>query len=404
MKYIVNNHGRNQDYRSALSELLGDAETLSIAVSYIQLSGWELLQQYNSKINMGKMRIVCTDQFGITQPTAIKRAIRSGVSVHNFTENKTYHPKVYLAHDKNSRPIRVLIGSANLSISAFSTSIEVGVMDESPEGLAAIDRWFSDLYEKRSEAFTPKHLREMEINWRIQATKRIQDRLIVRKSMEASSRDRAIEIAPEDLGSLEDIFATIQLPIGLLNMDYAGNNIRNIAKAREVLRRVRVASDKQLSELKLLGFIREGELTTFGSAAARVKSDEEFALLWCMWLKQTPDHELQTVNDKLLVAKRVFPQFWRLKEDVRAYFLENAQRPSDRRTLQTIELLCNAHEIVQNLSLDEIHTLSKLLVDTLNVPEIIHKDITDYFNNKGTRGWDFPDRRILPIAWKKATA
>jgi hypothetical protein len=129
------------------------------------------------------------------------------------------------------------------------------------------------------------------------------------------------------------------------------------------------------------------------------------ARLWCDWLKQTPDEELQEYNPRggLSAAKRALSQFWRLKEEVRDYFLANIQIKGSRRTLQAIELLCNASEVVQELSLSEIETLSELLRSD-RVPEYIGKEVKDYFINKGTRGWDNgDDRRIVLIAWREAS-
>ena len=83
-------------------------------------------------------------------------------------------------------------------------------------------------------------------------------------------------------------------------------------------------------------------------------------------------------------------------------FLSNAQSPKDRRTLQTIELLCNARDVVQELSLDDMRTLSNLLSQPQRVPEYVRNEVAGYFNNKGTRSWDFPDRKIFPLAWKDA--
>jgi len=183
-------------------------------------------------------------------------------------------------------------------------------------------------------------------------------------------------------------------------MDYAANNVRNITKAREVMANPTLAHSKQQSELKLLGFMQHGKLTALGNAAATARSNADVARLWCQWLRETSDPELREVNPKLLVAKRVFPQFWRLKKDVRDHFLANARHPSDRETLQTIELLCNARQVVQELSLDDIRTLSGLL-QSKRVPDYIRKDVADYFNNKGQRGWETDDRRIVPLAWKE---
>jgi len=213
---------------------------------------------------------------------------------------------------------------------------------------------------------------------------------------------------PEDLDTLEDVFATIQLPIGLVNIDYAGNNIRNLGRIRKVLadwpavRAGTGVAGKQRSELKLLGFAEGRDLTPLGRAASVAGSDEEVARLWCAWLQGTPDAELGRINGKLLVAKRVFAQFWSLQAEVRDYFLANAEHPANRKTLQTIELLSNARDVVQELSLDDIRTLTPLLERPQRLPLFVRKAIDDYQDNKGTRGWEFPDRRILPIAWREA--
>lgn len=86
---------------------------------------------------------------------------------------------------------------------------------------------------------------------------------------------------------------------------------------------------------------------------------------------------------------------------MRDYFLENVENPASRKVLQTIELLCNASEVVQELTLGEIETLSGLL-RTERVPEYIRNEVEEYFGNKGPRGWDRDDRRVVPLAWKEA--
>ena len=162
------------------------------------------------------------------------------------------------------------------------------------------------------------------------------------------------------------------------------------------------ASGKQKSELKLLGFMEHGNLTQLGRTAAAAGSEAEVARIWCRWLQATADADLAAINAKLLVAKRVFPQFWKLKQEVRDYFLANAQSPTDRRTLQTIELLCNARDVVQELSLDDMRTLSTLLIQPQRLPLSVRAEIADYFDNKGTRSWSEADRRTMPKAWRAA--
>jgi hypothetical protein len=370
------------------------------AVSYLQVGGWELFRRQTRGLDLPKMRIVCTDQLGITHPAAVERAMQSQVQIRNFTGSAVYHPKVYLAQ-RSGKPTRFLLGSANLSASAFTTSVEAGVLSDETNGLRTLNGWFNDLFDRRSEPFTPERLREMEVRWRSVAATRTRNRLQVRRQL-AAPAGPPLPVGPEDLDTLEDVFATIQLPLGLLNMDYAANNVRNIGKAREVIARPAGAHGKQQSELKLLGFMRDGGLTELGRRAARASTNAAFARIWCEWLQRTPNGELAAINSKLLIAKRVFPQFWRLKADVREYFLANAQSPRDRRTLQTIELLCNARDVVQELTLDEMRTLSQLLEQPTRLPPFIRPEVAGYFDNKGTRSWSTDDRRIVPLAWREA--
>jgi len=411
MKIILNDHAGSTNFNRSLSELVDGAETLSLAVSYLQVGGWELFRRHTSGLSLPKMRIVCTDQMGITPPAAVKLAQSCGVQIRNFSGEVTYHSKVYLAHDRSGKPSRFLLGSANLSSSAFRDSVEAGVISTDSAALGTLKNWFDDLFKKRSEEFTAESLRLMEEKWRAAAVHRARARLRVRRTLQMSAVVTGAPMTAEDLDTLEDVFATVQLPIGLLNMDYAGNNIRNVGRVKTVLadwanvvRDTRSAHGKQRSELKLLGFAQGSRLTPLGRAAAATGSAEEIARLWCVWLQQTPDPELAAVNTKLLVAKRVFAQFWKLGEEVRNHFLQRAVSPSDaeRPTLQIIELLCNASDVVQELSVEDIEALSPLLAQPRRLPEFVRNAVLDYQDNKGTRGWDFPDRRIVPLAWEQA--
>jgi hypothetical protein len=244
----------------------------------------------------------------------------------------------------------------------------------------------------------------MEVRWRSAAATRARNRLRFRRELPVV----AAPVAPEDIDTLEDVFATIQLPIGLLNIDYGGNNIRNIRFARGVLADLAHASGKNRNDLKLLGFMQEGRLTDLGRRVARARTNEEFAVLWCRWLQRTADAQLEEINSKLLVAKRVLPQFWRLQEGVRNFFLDNAgraqRRGNLRALLQTIELLCNARDVVQELTLDEIETLSRLLEERTSLPVFIRSEVAKYFDNKGTRSWETDDRRVVPLAWRQAAS
>jgi HKD family nuclease len=394
LKIILNNVRGSTSFQEALRELTVGAETLSVAVSYLQVGGWELLHDRVKHLSLTKMRVVCTDQLGITHPEAVKRALDKKVRIRNFQGKITYHPKVFLAHNGNGHPTRFLIGSANLSDSAFSSSVEVGILGQEAKCLGMLNRWFDNLFNRNSVDFTPQLLNEMEKRWRLAAAQRTKNRLKLRR--EAA----IIPPEPEDVDTLEDVLATIQLPIGLLNIDYGGNNVRNIGKLRDVLANPNAASPKQQSELKLLGFMMRGQLTALGQAAAAARTEMEVARIWCRWLKQTPNAQLDEINERLKDAKRVLDQFWQLKAEVRNYFLRNARSPKEKRIMQSIELLCNTKDVAQELSLDDIRTLSSLFTSN-EVPEYIREDVQEYFNNKGQRSWDTDDRYNIPVAWSR---
>jgi hypothetical protein len=209
--------------------------------------------------------------------------------------------------------------------------VEAGVLGDDSTGLRTLNVWFNDLFQNRSAEFTPERLRAMEVHWRAAATRRAVARLRVRRGLAVLPGVARRRLEAEDTDTLEDVFATVQLPIGLLNIDYAGNNIRNLNHVREVLANWNTGhtSGKQRSELKLLGFADPPTLTPLGQAAAAAPSLEEIARLWCAWVQSTSDAELANINERLLAAKRVFPQFWELQREVRDYFLAEAERPPD---------------------------------------------------------------------------
>lgn len=408
MKIILNDYQDTPGFSNALTELAEGADTLSMAVSYLQVSGWHLFQQHTRGLNLSRMRIVCTDQLAITPPAAVKLAQSSGVQIHNYSGNSTYHPKVYIAHNRDGHPTRFLLGSANLSRSAFTNSVEAGILSNDGAGLRKLDSWFNDLFARGSVPFTAESLQTMEQRWRAAAATRARSRLNERRVV------APVVVTPqtEDLDMVEDVFSSIRLPICLLSMDYAGNNIRNVARVRVVLANWAVVRrspgspyDKQRSELKLLGFASGTDLTRLGRAAQAAASDEEVARLWCAWVQSTPDAELAQFNPKgkLTIAKRVFDQFWKLQPDVREYFLTHAESPAapQKATLQLIELLCNASPLVQDFSLADITALAPLLAQPELLPDFVREAVIEYKDNKGARSWG-PDRRIVPLAWQAA--
>jgi hypothetical protein len=377
-------------------------------VSYLQRGGWTLLEQSITRIDPTNVRLVCTDQFGITHPAAVRQAIAHHVQVHKYSGDGTYHPKVYLSYDHHKRPRSFLVSSANLSHSAFNNSIEAGVFGKDRKILGMLDGWFQNLFNHQSRELSERELVSMEEQWRRAAAARVTAQLRPRLQVAAPAEPAIEPVTVSELDAIEDVFATIQLPIGLLNFDHARNNIRNLAHLREVLSRwdsIRNANtdtaSKQRSELKLLGMRTREGLTEVGQRVAQARTDEEEARILCAWIQTTDDAGLQQLNPRLLAFKRVMRQFWRLQPEVTDFFLRNVQNREEKPTLQTIELLCNASDIVQELSLDNFRALTPLIAQVDRLPEFVREAVEEYKDNKGTRGWELPDRRILPLAWRE---
>jgi len=74
----------------------------------------------------------------------------------------TYHPKFFLAHDaKWSRQLGSYLAVPILSASAFSDSVEVGVLGEEARPVRTLGRWFDNLFNRHSVDFTADLLAEM---------------------------------------------------------------------------------------------------------------------------------------------------------------------------------------------------------------------------------------------------
>ncbi|MEK7782194.1 MAG: hypothetical protein AAB370_11905 [Verrucomicrobiota bacterium] len=78
-----------------------------------------------------------------------------------------------------------------------------------------------------------------------------------------------------------------------------------------------------------------------------------------------------------------------------------AKHTPARLLLNTIELLCSANAVVQELTLEDFKTLAPLLSQAERIPVNVREKVVDYLDNKGTRTWEYPDRRIVLEAWKE---
>ena len=382
--------------KNQLSALMRRADAIDMAVSYIQVSGWKEIAPFLEGIKPDRIRIVCTDQMGITDPDAVRLAQVAGVQIRRFTGSAIYHPKVYLASEGASR--RYVLGSANLSASALERSVEASIASNGGEELFT---WFEDLFTNHSEQFTHERLTAMQ---HAVAT-RVKGQLAVQNVLDQpkGSVDEAAQVGARE--PLDTILGALPSEIGMLNFDHAGNNVRTLSDARTKLGGAQPFTGKVRSEFGMLGLSMDGRLTSLGTVLSAASTEADFADKWVKWLHDLPEEDILSSQYRLTRAKIVLKAFWALQPEVRQYFLDNAEAPPAhvRPILQTIELLANVGTVAQSLSLNDVRQLSRLLKNLDLVPANVRETVRDYLANKGTRGWRSPDRRLIPNAWKNAS-
>lgn len=380
-----------------LEVLTAKADGLDVAVSYIQVSGWKAIAPLVAGIDPRRIRIVCTDQMGITDPRAVRMAQAAGVQVQRYTGDATYHPKVYIAHHGKTR--RYVLGSANLSASALEQSVEV-VTSADDDG--TLTKWFEDLFTNKSEPFSAQHLDAMSKA----VAARVKGQLAVQSQLDVVKKKATISQLGGAREPLDTIFGALPADIGMLNFDHAGNNVRTLQDARGKLAGPQPFTGKVRSEFGMLGLAVDGRPTPLGMALSTTGTDADFADRWVKWLHDLRENEFLNSQHRLVRARAVLRTFWKMQPEVRQYFLDNAEAPpaNVRPILQTIELLANVKSISESLNLDEVRQLSMLLRRPDLLPPNVRETVRDYLANKGTRGWRVADRRLIPNAWRKASA
>lgn len=402
-RLVLNDSVRRTSFSTVLRQLLRDATALDLAVSYIQASGWDAIERLTTAIDPTKIRLLVTDQFGISHPDTLRKAKLSGAQVRAFVGGRLYHPKVYIVYDSVGRPSGAIVGSANLSGAALELSVEAGCLLISEESLTDVVNWFEQLFQDRDDTtdLDEAVLRRFDRAWRSGASSRVRISRTRRKSLPKSARAAALA---EDVEVLEDLFYTIKLPIGILSIDQAGNNIRNLTRLLEVIRRYPAIGPKERSELHLLGFLSDNRLTRIGNAAKKCKNEKDLAELWCEWVLREREEKLQSLNARIASFRRAATQFWNLHSDVREFFLANLQSRPRRNTLKVIELLCSGSDLVRDLELSDFESLAPVVSQAEQLPQFLRRPVLDYWDNKGSRSWSSNDRSILLTAWRKVSA
>ena len=399
--WVVNDPSKGRTMLHNLRSALVDASGLDVAVSFALLSGWEILEPNLKRLDPQRVRMLVTPQLAITQPQALSRALDMGVQLRFFT-GRIYHPKVYLAYGKRGAPRFALVGSANMSECALTTSVEAAMLTDDPTVLSKIRRWFDTLFHHReySSVVDRQVIARFEKVWRRAALDRARNATGRGGPKAGGGRSEPTEGVRE---SVEDILATVHSPIGTLSLDQAGNNIRNLERLVEVLGRYPDVSAKERSELKLLGLARRGMLTPLGVKCSEASSPVAVAEKWCGWVASESNANLGRVNPRLVSFKRAATRFWQLQPELRSVFLKDSANGKKRELVQSIELLCNGDDVVCSLRLDYVKRVARSIVGGSASSKFVRRRVDEYRRNKGSRGWKSSDRAVILRAWRRVS-
>jgi HKD family nuclease len=384
---------------SGISRVAEMASAIDIAVSYVQVSGWKSLQPLIDRLPSGKVRVLFTDQFALTHPGALELALKGEAAVRRYVGGEVYHPKVYIARDKTGRVQRALVGSANLSSSGLLSGVEGAVLLDRGTILETIGQWFDALW-GAAEEVDNEFVQQYRPNWRNAARARIRMRRFRRRAARPTRAEP--KGTPDDVDVLEDLCGTIRLPITILSIDQAGNNVRNLKRLLSVLHAFPNVSGKARSELHLLGMVDGGELTEIGRRARRCQTNRTLARTWCGWLKGQRRKTLAAINPKIANFKRCATLFWKLRPEVVAFFFDHLEDRAERDVLKAIELLCNGDDAVRELKLEDFKSLAPVLAEPTGLPAPLREAVESYHRNKGSRSWRGNDRRILLESFRSA--
>jgi len=332
----------------------------------------------------------------VTQPAVLSAALRSGIQIKCYCGNRVYHPKVYLLHGVTKSKDVAILGSANISGSGLQSGIEAGIQISDPILFRRLAKWFDGLFcDPAAREIDKRFIKDYEGRWETAARARVPLRRV-----SGTQRGRNIAPTPEDLDTLDDAFSTIILPVGTLGFDQAANNIRNLSRLLDVISLYPDIGSKERSELRLLGFMQSGKLSALGIKARGCRTTAAVAKLWSSWLKRTPNEALNSINRRLASFKRAATRFWRLKSEVRNFFLRELSNPEERKTLQAIELCCNGTEVVESFLINDFRAMAPFMLRGKRLSAFIRRAVADYLDNKGSRSWKTDDRRIVLNSWR----
>lgn len=135
---ISNGMEKLPSYYAVVSDQFKKAEKIDLAVSYIRQSGVSILKELITQVG-SNIRLVCSFDMDITDPSAVKELLDMGVAVRIYQAQRgTLHAKLWLFEHGQGR-WNCIVGSANLSAHALRENMEVGVLIKQDDNRQAIN-------------------------------------------------------------------------------------------------------------------------------------------------------------------------------------------------------------------------------------------------------------------------
>ncbi len=178
-RFLHNGPPLGSEFKPSVIGGIKGAQSIDVAVSYLQMSGWFMLQRDLAKVPAAQVRIVTTDQLNITQPAVLKHALNLGVRIKCYSGSRVFHPKVYLFHGLTKSKDLAILGSANISASGLENGVEVGVQISDPAFFKKLSKWFDSLFrDTDARNIDGTFIADYERRWKRAAQTRVELRRI----------------------------------------------------------------------------------------------------------------------------------------------------------------------------------------------------------------------------------
>lgn len=165
---LLRSQGRGMPLKRALTELLEEADQMDVTVAFVTEDGAITLIEAlgNASIDPRDVLLITGTDFSATHPAALRLLYGAGVRVFKYNGTATFHPKLYWF--RSAQTCDLLLGSANLTGSAFSTNVEamLHVRTSSKSKLARdVQKTLTDI-RRSSIAWTSSRIESYAEDWR----------------------------------------------------------------------------------------------------------------------------------------------------------------------------------------------------------------------------------------------